>query len=759
MRSRFNFANESLSSQTELPAFRFTFKIPVNSPFSKLMARQFFTAFYTAPRLINEDLVHTSFSFDSLSSSARVFFRRAVSYSLASAVGVLLVSTVLTTFADAQDAKQDMKQPGPSQPAETEKNAAQIELLETKYRFETNGDSRKEVHTRVRINNELGVRQFARLNFDFNRSFQAVEIPLVRITHPSGGTADILASAIADNPNPAVVDAPAYQDVRIKSVRILGLQPGDLLEYRVITTTTHHPLAPDFWLDHTFDNSGVVTEEIFDVDLPLSRKPEIRINPHTPAASTDKSGEGENVHIIYRWDRKNSSTSTEDDSNNAAPDGPASPDIALSTFGHWRTLSKKLADALTPGAVPINLQDSREEQWKQLRLAPTVPEAVSQKAAELTASAGSDAQRTQAIYDFVSTKIATIDLPLGATGFSVRTSDTILSSAYATQEEKFVLFSALAKALELDARPLLTGFSDVTASIVPMPSVFKHLVILGEGPHYHYWMDPSLEVAPFGMVAPVREKFVFLLDRANHLIPEKSPRIDSSVGVWRYAPRRPPFPEFQRVAVDAAAGSDGTLTAKVKYTMRGENELTLRVTFHKTPKEKWKNVAQLLAVSDGFRGQITNVTASDPYATKEPFLVEYEITQPKFIDWSKKPVRIPALLPSPGLPDPTTSSHHSSSKKSIDLGTPLEIDLDATVTLPEATTAQAPTGTSVERDYATFSSKYSVQGGTLYATRKLHFISSEIPATRAGDLNAFLHAVQADQTQLFTLQRSDTAAK
>ena len=27
------------------------------------------------------------------------------------------------------------------------------------------------------------------------------------------------------------------------------------------------------------------------------------------------------------------------------------------------------------------------------------------------------------------------------------------------------------------------------------------------------------------------------------------------------------------------------------------------------------------------------------------------------------------------------------------------------------------------------------------------------------DLNAFLHAVQADQTQHFTLQRSDTAAK
>jgi len=95
--------------------------------------------------------------------------------------------------------------------------------LETRVRFEANGDSRKEVHTRVHINNELGARQFARLAFDFNRSFQQIEFPLLRVTHSGGGTADILPSAISDQPNPAVVNAPAYQDVRVKSVRILGL--------------------------------------------------------------------------------------------------------------------------------------------------------------------------------------------------------------------------------------------------------------------------------------------------------------------------------------------------------------------------------------------------------------------------------------------------------------------------------------------------------------------------------------------------------
>ncbi|HME12218.1 MAG TPA: DUF3857 domain-containing protein, partial [Candidatus Acidoferrum sp.] len=72
---------------------------------------------------------------------------------------------------------------------EVPQTPAQIELLETHYRFEADGSSRKEVHTIVKINSELGVRQFARLNFDFNRAFETVEIPLVRVTHSSGGTA------------------------------------------------------------------------------------------------------------------------------------------------------------------------------------------------------------------------------------------------------------------------------------------------------------------------------------------------------------------------------------------------------------------------------------------------------------------------------------------------------------------------------------------------------------------------------------------
>jgi hypothetical protein len=650
----------------------------------------------------------------------------------------LLAIAILVAASPSLSFPQQAKTPAESKPAASEKNAAQIELLETKYRFETNGDSRKEVHTRVLINNELGARQFARLNFDFNRSFQSIEIPSVRVTHASGGIADILPSAITDNPNPAVVDYPAYHDVRVKSVRILGLAPGDLLEYRVTTVTSHHPLAPDFWLDHNFDRSGVVSQEEFELDLPASRNANIRINPATPAKSISKSGDGENARVIYSWSRT-AADSTHD--SREVGNGAREPDVLLSTE-RWEMLSIRLAEKLTPGASPLATIAADGAQRREIAPGPLVSREIAAKALELTKEIKTNQGKVGAVYEFVSQKIKTVDLALGATGFRARPAPEVLASQYGTPEDKFALFAALMAAIKFNATAALTGFCDST--LPAQPVLFKHLIISAYDGAKSFWLDPSLEVAPFGLVPANSGKCAFLLNWQSH-------EMNSTGHEWQPLNPEPPFPSVQKVLVGAHLGKDGILTAKVHYTLRGDNEMLLRVAFHQTPKEKWKDVAQMLALSDGFRGQITNVTASDPYATKEPFTVAYEISEPKFVDWSKKTVRIPAILPLPGLPDPPTAAQ-AQLKNPIELGTPLAIDLEATIELPAGATAQAPIGTAVNRDYATFSSKYSAVGNTLHASRSLHFISPELPAARATDLSAFLHAVQSDQTQLFTVQ-------
>jgi hypothetical protein len=633
-----------------------------------------------------------------------------------------------------------------SAPAEKTENPAQIELLETRYRFESNGDSRKEVHTRVHINNELGFQQFARLNFDYNRSFQSIEIPLVHITHTGGGTADILPSAITDNPNPAVVNAPAYQEVRIKSVRILGLAPGDLLEYRIITTTTHHPLAPDFWLDHSFDRSGIVSEEIFELDLPASRKPDVRINPATSAASIEKTGEGETSRILYRWTRSAAESPRESQSSDKEA-RESGPDVSISTE-QWEMLSIRLDERLTPGAKPLESISTYKEQVREQSRRYRVKPELAAKALELTKTAKTNREKLEAIYEFVSQKIRTIDLPLGSTGFVARQAEDVLASGSAIPEDKFVLFAALAVGVKLNAEAALTGYCDKNG--LPRPSVFNHLLISAYDGKENFWVDPSLEVAPFGMISSIPQNCAFVLNRAFYAI-------NSTGHEWQPLNRRLPFAARQKVEVDASLALDGELSANVHYSMRGDNELLLRIAFHQSPKGKWKDLAQLLSISDGFRGQVTSVTASDPYATKGPFTVNYEITQPKFVDWSKKLVRIPALLPQLGLPDPPAKAAPGAAPSSIELGTPLEVETHMALHLPPGATAVPPIGTSVVRDYATFASQYSAKGQTVTASRHIHFLERQVPADRAADYNAFLRAVQNDQAQDFTLDRQSSA--
>lgn len=648
----------------------------------------------------------------------------------------LLQASVLATAAQQPAVKPAEKSEEKQKPAEKSIMPFQIQLLETRVRFEANGDSRKEVHTVVKLNNILGAQEFARLAFDYNRAFQQLEIPQVLITHANGGTSEVLPSAISDAPNPAGEKYPAYQNVRVKSVRLLGLQEGDTVEYRVITTTTHHPLAPDFWLEHSFDRSGQVLEEVYELDLPTSREATVRTSEDSQPFEEKKSTEGAEPRILYVWKHSVSTNEEKKPEKVTARSSPQSSlpsfltegDLAVTTFANWPRLMVAI-QKFFPYESPA---------------APGIKDA----AMKLTAAAKTTEARLRVLYEFVAQKVITVDLPLSATGLATRMPQDVLATGYATPEDKCTLLISLARAIGLPAQPALTGpaasvHGPVVPSLLTTVLVFapnhEPRVRPSEGVK-NTWMDPSEPVTPFGMIAAnLRGKSALL------------PFPQSDTQFFKKIPQSLPFAAFQKVGVNAKLSESGDLAAKVNYALRGDNELLLRVAFHQTPKEKWKEVASLLAISDGFRGQVTSVNASDPMATREPFTVEYELSQSKFVDWSKTPVRIPALLPQIGLPEPPTKLTEDGKKSNIELGTPLNVETQLTLHLPPGTKVEAPAGTSVARDYATYVSNYSVTTETLTASRHINFLLREVTAERSVDYSAFLHAVQNDQAQQITL--------
>ena len=590
----------------------------------------------------------------------------------------------------------------------------EVKQLETRLRFETNGDSRKEVHTVIELKGEAAAREFARLKFDYDRAFQSVEVPLVRITHKNGGTSEVLPSAVSDAANPAVEKYEGFRDLRVKSVRVMGLQEGDVLEYRVVTTTTKPPYAPNFWVEHGFDRSGQVQSETYEVDIPASATPKLWTSTLGSKYQTRTEGEGATARTIYLWTRGK----IEGPAEKPALVSDAEPDVALRSFPDWIGFRSARA-GLFPG-----LRESSPE--------------ISRKAAELTAAAKRDREKLELLYDFVSKKIAGLDAPLAATGYAARRPEVVLASGYGTAQDKAALLIALATAAGIPAEPAFSGPGLSNEQDPHTPAEFSSVLVMAKVGS-EIWMDPAEGVTPFGAIAAqLRGKPAFL-------------PFGTGDAAFASVTRDLPFAASQKVRVEASLAASGELTAKVKYTIRGDNELLLRMAFAHTAKEKWKEVAGLLALSDGFRGQIATAEISDPADTREAFRVEYELKQSKFVDWTKQPVRIPALLPQIGLPEVPAAGAKAAT---IELGTPLDVETQMTLTLPAGASAQLPPGTDVARDYASYTSKYSFSGASLTATRHIRFLLREIPETRRADYTAFWRAAQIDQAQLIVLDRS-----
>src|SRR5262249_30336286 len=290
--------------------------------------------------------------------------------------------------------------------------------------------------------------------------------------------------------------------------------------------------------------------------------------------------------------------------------------------------------------------------------------------------------------------------------------------------DKSGLLYALARSLQLDARLSLAA-SNASAQRGPVvPTALTSVLVVARGSTKTFWLDPSVEVAPFGMIASnLRGKPALSLSSA------------SDARLFETVPRSLPFAASQKVTVDASLAADGTLHAKVHYTMRGENELLLRVAFHQSPREKWKEVAQLMSLSDGFRGKILSASASDPYDTRHPFLVDYEISQPKFVDCATSASSDPPKMPQVRMPEFPAKTNGASTSAPIDLGTPLKVDARLTLHVPPNVSIEGPTGTSVERDYTTFTSHYAAEGSVIFTSRHINFLLLEVPATRVADYN------------------------
>jgi len=591
-------------------------------------------------------------------------------------------------------------------PVQYAKEPFVIERYDTAARFEDDGTGEQTLAVRIQVQNDAGAQQLHELVFRYDSANQQMDVRVLRVHKENGTIIDGTRDAVKDAVAPTVHDAPAYANDKEKHIEVPPLAAGDTLEYEIGTRLVSSFAPGEFWFAHTFLNSAIVRDERLEVSIPENRKVILKCSANSPYESARENG-----RMIYRWKHTNLSVSPD----NASKDQPAqpkskSPDVELTTFASWEAVAHWYA----------KLEQGRDEATPEIRA----------KTEELIQGQPGPLAKAQALYDFVSTNIRNVELPLGQAGWQPHYAAEVLSQKYGDSADEHILLAAMLKAAGISSDAVLIPYTRKLDLGVPSPAQFDHVITAASNSTGLIWMDPTTEVAPFQLLAsPLRDKSALLVP------------IDVG-GKIVETPADPPFVSTQQVDIEGHVTDLGKLAARAHYAMRGDAELVLRLAFHRTPQPQWNDLGQTILSLDGIRGEVTSVKPGVSTSTHDPFELDIQFEQPNFLLWSSKRENTPLPLLAIGLPDPPEDT-----AKPIELGSPLDVTVKLKLTLPSTYAVLPPASVSIARDYAEFKSSYRFADGVLTAERSLDFKARTLPALRSDDYREFARAVTADENR------------
>jgi Flp pilus assembly protein TadD len=614
----------------------------------------------------------------------------------------------LAAFAILPAAAQSPTKPAPTKPADDySQQPFVIERYYTAVRFESDGRGERELAVRIKVQSDAGVQQLGELIFGYTSENERLEIKSLSVRRMDGSTVAAGPEAVKDLTAAVARDAPVYTDFREKRATVPALRPGETLEYDVVNHV-EKPLAPgQFWYSHDFLEGAIVLDERLEVNVPRDRAIQIKTLPGMDPLISEDGG-----RRIYRWARSQRELPADDDEAKKKKASRATaPAVQLTTFSSWAEVARWYGQ----------LESTRTKPTPEIRA----------KALELTKSSAAQLDKIQALYDYVATNIRYVSLSFGQGRYQPHAAAEVLSNQYGDCKDKHTLLAAMLAAIGVHADAVLIPSSRKLDPDVPSPLQFDHVIsAIPSGDGALLWLDSTAEVAPFQLLAAgLRHKKALLVE------PDGAGRLVET-------PEDPPFLSSQAVEMEGQVSELGKLTAHLRYALRGDNELILRAAFRRASPSEWKELGQTILTLDGIRGEVTEVKASDPSATHQPFTLDLQFSAANFLDWSSKKARLTLPLPLFGMP-----ATKEDGADPIELGSPLDVSTRLKLTLPPNYSEQPPVGVAVMRDYAEYRSNYKVDGNVFTAERSLHFRSRQLPVERTSDYLAFTRAVSADEGQ------------
>src|SRR5579883_1836953 len=458
-----------------------------------------------------------------------------------------------------------------------------IERYANDVTFAADGTSRRETTVRARIQSEAGLKAWGVVTLSYRNDVERVEKLEIQVRKPDGRVVPTPESNVQDLAAEVTREAPTYTDVREKQAPVKSLGVGDVLEWHAVVARTKAEAPGQFWDAWSFLKEGAVLDETLRVTLPAGRYVQVTSPNHPPEVHEDAAGK------TYTWKSTHRDPPTDDKPK--PPRHPPTPDVQVTSFRNWAEVGRW---------------------WDALQKSQVEPSpAVRAKAAEITAGLKTEDEKLRAIYAFVSLKFRYISLSLGEARYQLHSADEVLANQYGDCKDKHTLLAALLRAAGIEAWPALIGAGLGFDPAVPSPAQFNHVITYVPRASAPLWLDSTPEVAPFGLLS------MSIRDHQALVIPP------AAAAEVKTTPAAPPFAASEKISVEGKLNGEGTLSARLDMSTRGDDELLLRATFHATAPAQWQTLAENLAAGMGYGGTASELDVDNPANLDAPLHLSF----------------------------------------------------------------------------------------------------------------------------------------
>lgn len=555
------------------------------------------------------------------------------------------------------------------------------------YRYAADGTGSRTETTALRVQSTAALQRLAVLGFAYASATQSLDIIYARVRKPDGIVVETPVGDAQDQPAPVTQLAPMYSDLHVKQLPVRSLAVGDTLEFETKMTQKQAEVPGEFWGEENFGTGMVYLDRKVELRVPKTKT----VTVYSPRFPPDISESGD--ERIYRWKGAQLLRSNTKDKGNEQP-GKRTPPLAWTTFPSWE-------------AVGI---------WYQGIIAgrDAVTPAIQAKADEITAGMKTNAEKAQALYEYVSQHNHYIGVDFGVGRYQPHMATEVLANQYGDCKDKQTLLAALLRAKGFQPSAVLIGLGIEMNDKVPMPGAFNHVITLVDVDGNPAWLDATTEVAPYRVLLPV------LRDKQALVVPPKS-----GPGIPHLAktPADLPFPAVDRYAGTFELAKDGTTKGNVTVTMRGDSEMLMRYASRQVARAQWDQLGQSYVEASGFNGKANSVALDGGDNLSVPWVMRYGYTQDAWSQW--KSYQIGSLLPNVNLP---FIDEKKPPKEEIDFGGRHTQVAKSTVQLPAGYGAELPDAIHLKTAFATFDQTYRIENGSLVSEFTLQILKGKVDA-------------------------------